>query len=367
MGNEFLTTKNIARQILPELIENLVAPNLFYKDYSDTFAKQGDTIRVRKPVLLQAKDFVTGTAVTDQDVKEESVDVKLDKIATVDVSFESIQMALNVEDLNRTVIHPAAVALAEKINGDGLELYKDVPYIAGTAGTTPDGLDDFAAARESLNMRNVPLDSRRAIWSPEADSKFIQIPAIVNAEKSGSTEALRSASIGNIFGMENYMAQGVKTHTAGGEGTVVIDNDDGYAKGSTELRLGGLTSACIKGDVLTIGDSTYTVVFAGPHSIEGWQDVTIYPGLAAAVEDSDAVAVTGTHKANLVFHSSAFAFVTRPLIAPAGVESYTTSYNGISLRVVRGYDMAYKREKLSIDVLYGYKTVYPELAVRYLG
>ena len=39
MANNFLTTKNIARQILPELIDNLVMPNLCYKDYSSTFFK----------------------------------------------------------------------------------------------------------------------------------------------------------------------------------------------------------------------------------------------------------------------------------------------------------------------------------------
>ena len=50
-----------------------------------------------------------------------------------------------------------------------------------------------------------------------------------------------------------------------------------------------------------------------------------------------------------------------------GVESYVTHYNGVSLRVVRGYDMQHKREMLSMDVLYGFKTLYPELAVRALG
>ena len=59
--------------------------------------------------------------------------------------------------------------------------------------------------------------------------------------------------------------------------------------------------------------------------------------------------------------------MTRPLAIPAGVEAYVTSYNGISLRVVRGYDIRYKKEILSMDVLYAFKTVYPELAVRYLG
>ena len=44
-----------------------------------------------------------------------------------------------------------------------------------------------------------------------------------------------------------------------------------------------------------------------------------------------------------------------------------TNYNGVSLRVVKGYDMQHKREMLSMDVLYGFKTLYPELAVRALN
>ena len=90
---------------------------------------------------------------------------------------------------------------------------------------------------------------------------------------------------------------------------------------------------------------------------------TALPALAGG-ESAELVA---SHTANLCFHPMAFAFVTRPLTAPGGVESYTTTYNGISLRVVRGYDMKYKKEMLSMDVLYGFKTLYPELAVRVLG
>ena len=77
----------------------------------------------------------------------------------------------------------------------------------------------------------------------------------------------------------------------------------------------------------------------------------------------------GSHTANLAFDSNAFAFVTRPLINPdgQGVESYVTNHHGLSLRVTKGYDQKYKKSTYSMDVLYGFKTVYPELAVRVLG
>ena len=57
MANTFLTLQTIARQALPRLIENLVMPNLCYRDFSDTFSDLGDTIRVRKPSVLTAEEF----------------------------------------------------------------------------------------------------------------------------------------------------------------------------------------------------------------------------------------------------------------------------------------------------------------------
>ena len=94
----------------------------------------------------------------------------------------------------------------------------------------------------------------------------------------------------------------------------------------------------------------------------------VYPALPALADNADVTLVAG-HTANLAFHPMAFAYVTRPLLNPdgQGVASYVTSWDGISRRVTRGYDQKYKRSIYSMDVLYGFKTVYPELAVRVLG
>ena len=277
MANTFLTTQEIARQALPRLIENLVMPNLMHRDFSNDFVLgKGDTIRVRKPAVLTAKKFETN--IDPQGVTENSVEVKLDQLADVSVEFSVLEMATNVDDLNRLFVEPAAVALAEKINTDGLALLKN---IAASASADPKSLDAFAQAAKVLNKAKVPVAPRHGIWSPDAEADFRTVPAIVNAEKSGTTEALRNGSIGRIFGIDNYMAQGVDA------------------------------------------------------------------GMLGAV-----------------FHPFAFAFVTRPLTAPKGVECYVTNYNGISLRVTRGYDMNTKKEICSMDVLYGYKVLDANLATK---
>lgn len=376
MGNEFLTVKNIARRALPRLVENLVFPNLIYRDYSDTYeVGKGATIQVRKPVVLTASEFDESQGVTAQDVKEDSVEVTLDKLATVDVEFGAIQRATNVDSLDRLFIEPAAVALAEKINSDGLGLYKDIPAYVGTVGTTPAQLDDFAQAARALDEAKVPVTLRRGVWNPAAMAKFRQVPAIVNAEKSGTTEALRAGSIGIIFGIENYMAQGIKTPTAGGitpGGTNAsgVKVKTAVTDGTTIVIVSNATasatlSGSVKvGDIVVINGKKYICVQDADASSN---EISVKLNEAVTVSANAAVTVVSGGAQNLVFHENAFAFVTRPLTTPAGVESYVTSYNGITLRVVRGYNMQYKKDMLSMDVLYGYKTMYPELAVRVLG
>lgn len=368
MANSLISVKQIARETLPRLIDNLVFPNLIYRETgAGLAAKKGDVIAVRRPVKLTASDFSEAEGVTSQDITEESVSVKLDKIATVDTEISALESALSFDSVTRLFIEPAAAALAEKINADGLTLYKDIPYVAGTAGTTPDALSDFAEAAFILDSNKVPTSCRRAVWDPAATAKFKQIPALVNAEKCGATTALRSGSVGEVFGLENYMTQAVCRHEAGtlkaGSGNLKVS---AKVTDSSTVKITGtsVTGKLVKGDVLKIGVKTYAVTEDAEES-GGSVTVKVTPAVTASQDEE--VTLYPSHTANLVFHPSAFAFVTRPLATPAGVESYVTSYNGISLRVVRGYDMKYKREMLSMDVLYSFATLYPELACRFMG
>lgn len=369
MANSFITIKEIARAALPRLIENLVFPNLVHKDYSDTFVPgKGATIQVKKPVILEAKDFKAETGVEIQDIKEDSVEVTLDKLATVDIEVSAIEGAVNIDTINRVFIEPAAAALAQKINADGLALYKDIPYIA-KGGEGKFSLASISDARRMLNENKVPVSPRRAVWSTKADADFTTVPAIVNAEKSGTTAALRDGSIGRIFGFENYMSQAVCAHVSGITAAEGLKVTKAVEAGANTLGISGttLTGKFAVGDVLIIGGLSYVVTAeSAAAASSAIASVSVYPALPALAANT-VVEFVGAHDANLAFHPNAFAFVTRPLTTPSGVESYVTSYNGISLRVTKGYDMKYKKDMLSMDVLYGYKTMYPELAARVIG
>ena len=324
--------------------------------------------------MLEALEFNRLEGIEMQGLAEDTVEVQLDKLATVDASVGAWE-SCDEETIRRVFIEPAAAALAEKINRDGLELYKDVWQTVGTAGEVPDGLDDLADAAYALDMAKVPTDRRYGVWGPLATSRLKQIPAVVNAAVCGDTTALRTGSVGQIFGMENYMSQAVAHHTAGtlaqslADGVTmtvkeILSNDDSLVRLVLEASSNIAQKYINKGDILQIGGVNYTAAVTNV-SFSTTLEVDLDRYFTGTTGDS--VSILPSHDANLVFHPHAFAFVTRPMNAPAGVESYVTTYNGISLRVVRGYDIRYKREMLSMDVLYGFKTVYPELAVRYLG
>jgi hypothetical protein len=71
---------------------------------------------------------------------------------------------------------------------------------------------------------------------------------------------------------------------------------------------------------------------------------------------------------NLVYHKDAITFATADLLLPQGVDMASRQvHNGISLRVVRQYDINNDRMPCRIDVLYGFSTIRPQMACRLWG
>lgn len=86
--------------------------------------------------------------------------------------------------------------------------------------------------------------------------------------------------------------------------------------------------------------------------------------------DNAAVTFLGTAstavQTSLLFQKEAFAFATADLVMPSGVDFASRQVlDGISMRVVRQYDINNDKFPCRLDVLYGYKTLRPQLAVRY--
>lgn len=369
MPNTFLTCQEIARQALLRLQSNMVMAGLIYTDYSNEFKQKGDTIQVKKPATFIADEF--GTTINLQDIGESSILVKLDKIADVSVEVGSKELTLNIDDFGTQVLDGATLAIAEKVDQDLCALYSGIPYYSGAGGSTPDSLDDISAAMLVLNNHRVPMANRSAVWDPYAQAKLVTIDALADASKSGSTAALREASMGRVLGFDHYMDQNIKTHVAGAY-TALADVTGTGVKDAETVTLtsaaGTSTAKVSKGDVLTVAGQQFVATAESAAAVAGVVTVAVYPAVGTAF-NAQAVTFGKDHVASLAFHKNAFALVARPMEPPmGGANSYVaTAPNGLSLRVTMGYDMTTKKNIISIDTLYGVSVLYPQLAARVLG
>lgn len=87
------------------------------------------------------------------------------------------------------------------------------------------------------------------------------------------------------------------------------------------------------------------------------------------VGQADAAPEVGdpTTEVGLAFHRSAFAFVSAPMAVAPGSFGAVENYKGISLRVAYQYDINKKQTVVSVDTLFGVKTLDPKRAVLLKG
>ena len=364
MANTLITPSIVAREALMSLENNLVMANLVYKDYSNEFAKVGDTVSARKPATFQANEFTTSISV--QDATEGYVAVALDKHLDVSFAVTAKELTLSLNDFSEQFIQPAMRAIAQKIDALILGRYEDIPNFV--IKSSPVSTSDIANVGALLDNQKAPMDSRVIVMSPFTYAKYIVLDAFLHADKTGSTDALRNASMGKVLNLEGYMDQNVVSHSNGtfavSSGTLTIASANAGATSVTASA-----TACAgtlkKGSLLTIADIPgQYVVTADCTAASNSITIPIYPALQAAVT-SKAVTIVSNHYANLAFHKNAFALVTRPLALPLGAaNAEVINYNGFAVRAVYDYDINAKKDIISLDILCGVKTLDTNLAVR---
>lgn len=211
MANDFITPSVIARLGLATLYNTTVLASLVWRDFDSSFTgKQGDTITIRKPAVFTAEEFNRSSGVTLQEVDEDSTTVVLNKVANVSFAVTDEEMTLDVDDFQNRLLNPALEAITQKIDGELAEALIDAAESAGGGGTstiTSVPSDCLIDARSKLSRNKLPTQDRHAVLSPEGVGKALSDDLFVQADQSGSTDALREASIGRVFGIDTYESQ----------------------------------------------------------------------------------------------------------------------------------------------------------------
>lgn len=401
MANTNLTIDQITKESLRILENNLTFAKGVNRQFDDSFgvsgAKIGDALRIRKPARYTIR---TGATLAVQDHTEKSETLTLDTQIGVDVRFTSKELALNIDEFADRILKPAIATIANKIDADGLALYKTVHNSVGTPATPPTALATYLNGKVKMSDAGCPQDEFiSAVVGAQAEANLVDALKGLFAPPGTISEQYEKGKMGKAGGMKFSMDQNINTHTVGAHGGTPLVN--GAAQVGTSLITDGWTASTLvlkAGDVFTLAGvnsvnpqsrastgvlQQFVATADGTSSGTGTLTVSISPAItisgafqtvSGSPADNAAITVVGAASAvspqHLIYHRDAFVLGGADLPLPGGVDMAartSSSKLGVSIRIVRAYDIAEDRFPCRLDVLYGWKSVYPELACRVQG
>ena len=402
MANSLLTIDMITRKSLAILENNLVLSRNINRQYDDSFAvegaKIGSSLRIRLPDRVLVTD---GAALQTQDDNEQYTTLTVSTQKHVGINFTSAELSMQLDDFADRVLKPRISQLASSIDADVANVFASVGNSVGTPGTTPATALVMLQAQQKMNEAAAPMSPRYLTVNPAANAALVNgLSGFFNPSDSISRQ-FKSGMMGeNVLGYEEVnMSQSIKSFTVGSRtATGGTTSAAVTTEGATTIAITGAgASATIRaGDVFTVAGcfavnpqtrestgSLFQFVALADVALNGSGagTITVAPIYSAAhplatvlslPATSSAVvflgAASSTFPQNIAYHKDAFTLATADLILPQGVDMASrANHNGISMRIVRQYDINNDRMPCRVDVLYGYAAIRPQLACRVWG
>ena len=400
MSNSILTIDMITRKSLEILENNLVLTRNVNRQYDDSFAvegaKIGSTLRIRLPDRALVTD---GAALQVQDDNEQYTTLTVASQKHIGVNFTSAELTMQLDDFAERVLKPRISQLASSIDADVANAYKNIYQSVGSPGTTPSTSLVLLQAQQKLNEAAAVMSPRYATVNPAANAGLVEgMKGLFNPTDTVSKQFKNGMMGTGVLGYEEInMSQSIKQHTTGDWGTSITVTSTVSTQGQTTLPISftGSSKTWNIGDVFTIAsvysvnpqtrESTgslqqfvVTAVATGSSTATLSISPAIYTSTNALAtvdsfpQSSAVVTMLGSSNSqyaqNLVYHKDAITFATADLLLPQGVDMASRQvHNGISLRILRQYDINNDRLPCRIDVLYGYSAIRPAMGVRMWG
>lgn len=388
MTQTLLTDTKVTREALRILHQKLNFVGSIDRQYDDRFArtgaKIGTSLQIREPNQYTVR---TGKTIDVQDTAETSQTLTVATQKGVDVNFSSAELTMSLDDFSKRILEPAMSVLAANIEADAMSMYKDVynsVWSSGSALTYNDVLDARVLMQRSL----APMSDRTANLNPQDMVDVIQDTKTLFNNQAEIAKQYREGYVGRAAGfdfVENTLWAG---HTRGDAASRVCNTSTGITSGTATITVSGGSGTIKQGDVFVVegvysvhpetkastgvlqqwvatADSTTSVaVSPTPVTSGAKQNITI-ASAGAGKTVTVAGTASGSDTTSLLYQKEAFTFVTADLEMPGGVDfGKREQVDGISLRIVRAYDINNDNLPCRIDVLYGYKTLRPGSAAR---
>lgn len=397
MSNTLLTINMITR----EAVRLWVNTNSFLQhidtQYDDQFAitgaKIGQSLRIRLPNDYTVR---TGPVAQIQDTAETNTTLTLATQKGVDVSFNSAERTMSLDDYSKRILAPAVNNLVGAVAADIMSGVEG--GVSNLVGNFDAGgnllrptLDTWLNAKALLSLRSAPTDNRKFILDPVTMARTVQnLSGLLNPATEIS-EQYRRGEVYNAIGFDWFEDQTVIKHTTGTYVAGVSPSVNGANQTGTSINVTIGASAPAVGDIITFagvnavnritkvstGELQQFVVTSYAGGVLGiypaivppsggnpvqYQTVTASPANGALI---NSLTLSGSvYRKNIAFIPDAVTMATADLEMPKNMQEVARErMDGVSLRMVTGFDIKSDQFITRLDVLYGYLWVRPEWAV----
>lgn len=308
------------------------------------------------------------------------------------MKFTSEELTMDLQDFSDRIIEPAVSVLVANVENDAYSMYKNVYNFVDSDAAAID-MYDILDGRRYLNDNLTPQDDNRtAMLSTLHSAKLVNDVKALFHDSAAIKMQYKEARMGRMAGFDFYENPIVGKHTTG---TAVsgdtLYNVNGANQSGASLTVDTGTTTFLIGDVITIAgcnavhpetkaDLGYLQRFViTADSGASATSLAISPSIvtsgagqnvSGAPTNGGAISKLGggasaTLDNSMVYHKDAFTFATADLLLPKGVDfAAREQMDGISVRLVRDYDINNDAFPCRLDILYGYKAIRPEMAVR---
>jgi len=192
-------------------------------------------------------------------------------------------------------LEPAAREMGEKVDqilcGQVARLLVEGSVAVGGLQlmTKTNAPDYVLATNTQLDLNRAPRANRNLILGPRAQQAALGADLFVSSEKRGDAgTALRSASLGSVYGLDAFMDQNVTYRAYSASDVEAAVTDAAYAAGVTVVNTTVTHASVVVGDYVDIGGKAYRVS-ASADDGGGDANLTLTTALETAVGSGDAV------------------------------------------------------------------------------
>lgn len=399
MANTILSPTIITREALRILHANLNFIGSINRQYDNQFANEGaspsgkigPTLTIRLPNQFTVR---SGATLAVQDVTEATTTLTVSTQKGVDMNFSVVDLTLSIDQFSDRYLKPAMAQLASTIEADALNMANDVYNFIDDDGNVISFLD-YMKAGQKLDENLAPDDGdRTALLTLAHNTKLTDaLKGLFNPQAQLGQQYRKGKIAKDTAGFNDWYRNSLFTpHTTGTAAKVTAYTVNGPTQTGASITVQTGTTTFLIGDVVTFAgcnachaetkaDLGYLQQFTiTANSGASATSLKVSPSIVttgarqnvvASPTDVGAVVKLGagaseTYQQSLVYHPDAFTFVTADLIdvSKFGAWGSRQTQDGISMRIARQYDIVNDKIPARLDVLYGYKTIRPQLACR---